>query len=570
MGIETFLSSGQRVRKRILAQETTIMMNQETGFLKAYEVFQKICEFLESARRDDLRLDEVERVVQTYLAEQGLAFLKEYVADAGDGDAGETVTNEDRVLQRSQRPHKRRYVSIFGELEIPRYVYSAGDKKAIEYAPLDARLGLPAGETSYVLEDYQERLCVKSPFAKGGEDLKAILGTAVSVATAEAMNRQMAGYAQGYRLSGLTEEQTPPRKKEGELLVVAADGKGVPMRRTLEQRLQEERSGIAASTEVSTDSPLGRHPPGTERRRQGVSRKSKRHRRRGLEAEDADEAKTPRGRRKGSKQMAYVGAVYTIDRFRRTADDVLDEIARRKRQTERPRPQHKHVWGEMTQLNEGQRIDGRSLLFVDLAVECHYRDPDRTKTLICLIDGEEPLWAAQAEWLGWAVPILDFFHVLEHLWKLASVLYEGRAAEAFVEHHARMFLEGKVAYAIRNFGRFLQNLNPRSKKAAEVKRAIGYFRHNRDRMHYDEYLAQGYPIGSGAAEGTCRNLVKDRLELAGMKWEHTGAQAMIYLRALYLNDEWNEFIDYRVEKEQERLYGKDTIYERLAPYGQAV
>ena len=168
------------------------------------------------------------------------------------------------------------------------------------------------------------------------------------------------------------------------------------------------------------------------------------------------------------------------------------------------------------------------------------------------------------------MPILDFFHALEHLWKLASVLYEGRAAEAFVEHHARMFLEGKVAYAIRNFGRFLQNLNPRSKKAAEVKRAIGYFRHNRDRMHYDEYLARGYPIGSGAAEGTCRNLVKDRLELAGMKWEHTGAKAMIYLRALYLNDEWNEFIDYRVQKEQERLYGKDTIYEKLAPYGQAV
>jgi hypothetical protein len=546
-----------------------IMMTQETGFLKAYEIFRKICGFLENASRDGLRLDEAERTVQAYLAEQGRTFLQQYVTDAGDGDVGETVTYEGRVLQRSEAPHERRYASIFGELKIPRYVYSAGEKKAIEYAPLDARLGLPAGETSYVLEDYQERLCVKSPFARGAEDLEAILGTAVSVATAEHLNRQMAGFAQGYHLSGLTEEQTPAPHEEGELLVVAADGKGVSIRRTLEQRLQEERA-TADSAEASSDLPPSQRPACQKRRRKATSGRPKRRRRRRSKGADADEDSSPRGKRKGKKQMAYVGAVYTIDRFRRTADDVLDEISRRKRQKERPRPQHKHVWGEMTQLEEGERIDGRSLLFVELAVQCHYRDPDRKKTLICLMDGEEPLWAAQAEWLERAVPILDFFHALEHLWKLASVLHEGRAAEAFVEHHARMFLEGKVDYAVRNFGRILKTLHPRSKKAAEVKRAIGYFRHNRDRMRYDEYLAEGYPIGSGAAEGTCRNLVKDRLELAGMKWEHAGAQAMIYLRALYLNGEWESFINYRVEKEQERLYGKDTIYGKLTPYGQAV
>jgi hypothetical protein len=536
----------------------------------------------------------------------GRAFLQQHITDAGDGDMGETVTYEGRVLQRSETPERRRYLSIFGELEVPRYVYSAGKKKAIEYAPLDARLGLPAGEISYVLEDYQERLCAKSPFAKGVEDLKAILGTGVSVATAEHMNQQMAGFAQGYHLSALTEEQTPVPAEEGELLVVAADGKGVPMRRTLKQRQQEEREAAARPDQAiprnssSFEPPCG-EPSGAKhketahegasttgaspkdsadrersqraarrkrrQRQQALNRAQRRHRGRGAKAKDAEDY--PRGDRKGRKQMAYVGAVYTIDRFRRTADQVLDEIARRKRQKDRPRPQHKHVWGEMTQLEAGERIDGRSLLFVELAVQCYYRDPDRQKILICLIDGEEPLWEAQANWLERAVPILDFFHAMEHLWKLAYVFHGGRAAERFVEHHARMFLEGKVDYAVRNFGRLLGKLNPRSKKAAEVKRAIGYFRHNRNRMRYDEYLAQGYPIGSGAAEGTCRNLVKDRLELSGMKWEHTGAQAMIYLRALYLNDEWTPFINYRIEKEQKQLYGEATIYGKLAPYGQA-
>jgi len=257
--------------------------------------------------------------------------------------------------------------------------------------------------------------------------------------------------------------------------------------------------------------------------------------------------------------MAYVGAVYTIDRFPRTADDVLDEVARRRREKERPRPQHKRVWGEMTRLREGGLLDGRSSLFVELAVDCHLRDPERKQTLICLMDGEEPLWAVKKKWLERGVGILDFFHAMEHLWKVACQFHTGCAAEAFVEHHARMFLEGKVDYAIRNFGSLMRRRKLRGKKQREVQRAIKYFRHNRKRMRYDEYLAQGYPIGSGMAEGTCRNLVKDRMELTGIEWEYLGAQAMIYTRALYLNGEWDQFTAYRAEKEQERLYARAQI-----------
>jgi hypothetical protein len=63
--------------------------------------------------------------------------------------------------------------------------------------------------------------------------------------------------------------------------------------------------------------------------------------------------------------MAYVGAVYTIDRLRRTTDEVLDEMARRARTKERPRPQHKRVWAEMTQILEGEPVSGCEWLFCD-------------------------------------------------------------------------------------------------------------------------------------------------------------------------------------------------------------
>ena len=63
--------------------------------------------------------------------------------------------------------------ALFGKLDIDRYVYAPGPKKKIAYTPIDARLGLPRGEYSYVLEDWLERLCVKEPFAEAASNLEA-------------------------------------------------------------------------------------------------------------------------------------------------------------------------------------------------------------------------------------------------------------------------------------------------------------------------------------------------------------------------------------------------------------
>ena len=167
------------------------------------------------AFHEGLRLDEIERQLKEELQEAGLAFLEGFVDACGDGDQGAAVSGEGAVLTRSETPQSRRYLSIFGELRIARYVYSSGSKKAIAYAPLDAKLGLPAGEISYVLEDFQQRLCVQTPYGKSTEDLKAILGTGVVVGTAEHMTQEMGEFAEAYRLSALTDEGTPPPENEG-------------------------------------------------------------------------------------------------------------------------------------------------------------------------------------------------------------------------------------------------------------------------------------------------------------------------------------------------------------------
>ena len=80
------------------------------------------------------------------------------------------------TLRRLKETHERRYLSIFGELLLRRCVYAQREKQQIERAPLDERLGLPAGEFSYVLEDWLQRMCVKESFHEATTSLRSAAG----------------------------------------------------------------------------------------------------------------------------------------------------------------------------------------------------------------------------------------------------------------------------------------------------------------------------------------------------------------------------------------------------------
>lgn len=73
-------------------------------------------------------------------------------------------------------------------------------------------------------------------------------------------------------------------------------------------------------------------------------------------------------------------------------------------------------------------------------------------------------------------------------------------------------------------------------------------------LDYAYYLRKGYPIATGVIEGTCGSLVKDRTDGSAMKWTKTGAHAVLSLRALKRNADWNPYWDYHIKKEHRRLY----------------
>lgn len=480
------------------------IVTQEQLLLKAQEQFDALKQSILDYSEKEMRIDQTERNVFAELLSLGLTLLKAFVAGAGTGDEGESVSRGDRTLQRSEQPRERWYRSVFGKLSIRRWVYARGAKKKIEHAPTDARLGLPQGEYSYVPGDWLQRLCVKEPFAEGIDGLSSILGVKPSVQTAEEMNQRMAEHAEAFRIQ---QPAQPPTEAET-IVVATADGTGVPMRRV-------------------------------------------------------DRSKTPHPQaagRSGATRRAYIGAVYAIEPFVRGPQDVLDELFRDEVSTRRPRPQGKRLWAEMAAAMDGSPVSGIDRVFVELAIDVKTRDPDRLKTLVCLMDGERKLWDLQQEWLGRSIEILDFFHVLERVRKVSKVVHpqDKSRREVWVTKQTRDLLNGKVETVIRRWRR-LQHRAEKAKswtsESLEIaSSAITYFTNNRHRMRYDEYLSQGYPIGSGVAEGACRNLVKDRLDCTGMHWRLEGARAMLKTRALYLTGEWDDFVEFRIQREQQTLY----------------
>ena len=63
-------------------------------------------------------------------------------------------------------------------------------------------------------------------------------------------------------------------------------------------------------------------------------------------------------------------------------------------------------------------------------------------------------------------------------------------------------------------------------------------------MRYHEYRAKGMHIGSGIAESSCKCLVQARLKQSGMRWTEAGAESMLQLRRLWLDQPNTDFGQY--------------------------
>ena len=476
------------------------MKDMDWMVVKARDQFEGLLALVVEAAQEETALHEVERTLFRSLLELGRTLLVHFLQAKGMGDWGPSLGLDDGQLLLRGEVASRPYRSIFGEVAIDRYVYGGSEEGEEAQAPLDAELILPEWKYSYLLQEWGLAFACKEAYSEAGQTLEQILGEGLAVGTLERLSHKVAVDVSPFR----QHSPRPKPQEEAAFLVATVDCKGVPLTR-----------------EKGTSSKQGK------RRKKG-------------------EKKTP-------KKMACVGAAYSIDPFERTPEQILDEVQRKASAAKRPIPYHKRVQAEL--------LDDKASLFASLAEQIHQRQSDDPKPVLFLSDGERALRKLQQRYLPEAIDILDLWHVMEYLWKGAHVFHaEGStAAEDWVGQRLRMLLEGKVGYVI---GGLKQVRTKHALKGAHrktVESIITYFHNNRTRMRYDEYLAAGYPIGSGVAEGACRHLVKDRMERTGMRWTVEGAQAILDLRSTYLNGDWASFWNHHIQAESKRLYGQLTF-----------
>lgn len=450
---------------------------------------------------------EVERHLFSSVLAIGREAFALFLRLQGSGDLGELLCVNASSLQRLEHSHDRPYRSVFGDFTISRTVYGSREGQKIDFVPLDNRLQLPQSDYSYLLQEWDQTLGCECAFARVAATLEDMLGVEQAVDSLERGNRHMAEAVESFR----EERPLPLPQDEGEIFVVTDDAKGVVMRRS---------------------------PAETTR------------------------AFRKRGDKANKKRMAIVGAIYSVDRYVRTPQEVTAALFRDPRRPDeesqtRPLPVGKHVWAALSQAADGKLAKPMKAVFSWQKQELDKRNPQNSKETVCLMDGEPCLWDAKQEHYGEkVVEILDILHVTPKLWQAAHLFCKEGSDEAreFVRQRVQRVLSGEVKGVLKGLRRLGTMRGLSGKKKKDLQKISGYLSNNATRMHYDEYLKKGYPIASGVIEGACRHYIKDRMERAGMRWSRKGAQAMLDVRSEYLNGDWKAFHQFRIARDTQRLY----------------
>jgi hypothetical protein len=482
----------------------------EDRFCKVAKVFAEVLNKVQRAAERGDAVHEVEEMTWSGLIETGRETVIAYIKEQEEQlPRPEVIEHAGKTLQRLPEQRTRAYVSAFGPTPFRRDVYATRETQRQEVVPLDAKLGMPVSDTSYLLQKWSGTQFVKESYKESRGTLLEILGFAPSVNCLEDIAAAASEHADAY-----FEQQEPvDPTTEKEILVATSDCKGVPMRKV--------------------DAPQKKQAEDVPRRK-----------------------RLKKGEKNGQKRMACVGGVYSVAPFHRTVEDVLNEILRKEKQEQRPKPQNKRLRAVLTRQVDGKEVNAKDVVFDWLAKEVQQRDPQEHRTIVALMDGEAKLRDLQELKISRAIGILDIWHVTEYLWKLAYCFHpEGSdAAKAFVETYLRKLLEGKVGRVIGGIRQMATKRELSKPKGEKVEEYLAYFAARCEYMKYDEYLAAGYPIGSGVVEGACRHVVKDRMEQSGMRWRIAGAQAILSLRAIYVNEDWDAFHADRIRTEQRKLY----------------
>jgi hypothetical protein len=464
--------------------------------------FQELVEYVTGTESQSRIAYEVELTLFRRLLSLGAQLLRLFFVQRAAMRPCEPVYASDGVRLNYQGLRRTTYFSVFGRVWVRRHYFYAPGHGGI--CPLDAELSLPPRCYSDLLRDWAEYCITDESYDESSKVLKRILGLSISKLALETSIQEDATDVEAF----YKQKAAPSSEEEDTILVVQADGKGVPMVRT----------------------------------------------------EPADQpARRGKGQKRTRKKEAVVTAIYTIAPYHRSPQQVAKALLRdlagneeakqaASSSPQRPAPVAKEVRATLY---------GKDIAFERLVERVAQREGTHVQHRAALTDGAEPLQDRICDKLPQFTLILDIIHASEYLWDAANALMGETHPKrtAWVSEQLLNILSGKMTTVIQTLESCAQDPSLSTSQRKTLNTTIGYYQRNLPYMHYDQYLANGWPIGTGAVEGACGHLVKDRMEQSGMRWTQEGAQAVLDLRSVRVNDDWDEYQRFHRQRQHQRLYG---------------
>ncbi len=477
------------------------------GFGASDVLYGRLAGFLggeESGRLSHVELEQRLRV-------DGAELLRQLFQDHLDVRAGRERRLEVVAGARGSRHgaveagHARPLQSVFGTVNVTRLAYRRRGEENLY--PADAALNLPEELHSHGLRALSAIEASRGSFEEAADAVERATGVRCGKRQVELLAQRAA-----VDFEAFYERKARTAAAGSDVLVLSADGKGIVMR---------PEALRAATAKAATRS----------------NKKLK--------------TRLSKGEKTNRKRMAEVAAVYDVAAVVRVPTDIIGarhDTAR----AEAPKATNKWLSASV--------VDDAAGVISAMFDEATRRDPEHRRAWIALVDGachQIDRINTESKRRGVVVAIVcDFVHVMEYLWSAAwSFFNEGDpAAERWVADKATAILEGKASTVAASIRRKATRLHLDPAARANADRCSDYLLAKAPYLRYDHALAEGWPIATGVIEGAVRHLVKDRLDLTGSRWGLKGAEAVLKLRALRTNGDFDEYFDFHLDRERQQVH----------------
>ena len=380
--------------------------------------------------------------------------------------------------------------------------------------PLDVALGLTRDAYSPLVIGWFCRLATRVSFQAASRLGGMFLGAAPPASAIEEWVLGLARPAYVYLSDG------PLPEDDGEVLVIEVDGKAAP---TATERELKRRRG-----------PRSHHRPGCQcQRHRGRAKRQRRGRR----------TRRKKGDKSKNGRSATLVVMYTL---RRGEDGRLHG------------PINKKVFGTF-----GSRRS--ALEWARVQATRRGFPPGTAKRVQIVVDGETCLEQRLRRLFRGATLTLDIRHAQEKLWEVGRLFHREGSAELthWVEDLEALLYKGHVRTLLRRLEQDLRGVGrhgPGTKAKREVlAQAIGYLGARVKLMDYGRLRKEDLVIATGVVEGAARYVVGERLDNSGMRWIEARAEAVLLLRCIEVNGEWETFMRWSQERRSQELERGEVV-----------